>query len=122
APGRCVLALSASAPRPRKSSVSDEEVRCFQAGGQLSSRGSRSAMQINLIEIWHDMGFLVRCVVALLTVQAVCCVAVTIDRIVLLTRSSNRARAFAASVQSAMDAGAYESVLSDAALQRDNHL
>jgi biopolymer transport protein ExbB/TolQ len=79
-------------------------------------------MQINLIEIWHNMGFLVRCVVALLTVQAVCCVAVTIDRIILLTRSSSRARAFAASVQSAMDAGAYESVLSDAATQRDNHL
>jgi biopolymer transport protein ExbB/TolQ len=79
-------------------------------------------MQINLIEIWQGMGFLVRCVVALLTIQAVCCVAVTIDRIVLLSRSSNRAKAFAASIQAAMDAGAYDSVLSDAALHHDNHL
>jgi biopolymer transport protein ExbB/TolQ len=79
-------------------------------------------MQINLIEIWHNMGFLVRCVVALLTVQAVCCVAVTIDRILLLSRSSNRARTFAASVQSAMDAGAYDSVVADAAQHQDNHL
>lgn len=79
-------------------------------------------MQINLIEIWHNMGFLVRCVVALLTVQAICCVAVTIDRVVLLYRSSNRAKAFAASVQSAIDAGAYDSVAAEAAQQKDNHL
>jgi biopolymer transport protein ExbB/TolQ len=79
-------------------------------------------MQINLIEIWHNMGLLVRCVVALLTIQAICCVAVTIDRIVLLTRSSNRARMFAASVQAAMDAGAYDAVLADAAQHQDSHL
>jgi biopolymer transport protein ExbB/TolQ len=79
-------------------------------------------MQVNLIDIWHNMGFLVRCVVALLTMQAIGCVAVTIDRIVLLTRSSSRARTFAASVQSAMAAGAYQSVLGDAAQYQDNHL
>lgn len=79
-------------------------------------------MQINLIEIWHNMGLLVRCVVALLTVQAVCCVAVTIDRLVLLWRSSSRARTFAVSVQAAMDAGTYESVLADAGQHPDNHL
>jgi biopolymer transport protein ExbB/TolQ len=79
-------------------------------------------MQINLIEIWHNMGLLVRCVVALLTVQAVCCVAVTIDRVLLLSRSSSRARAFAASIQSAMDAGAYDTVAADAAQHQGNHL
>lgn len=79
-------------------------------------------MQVNLIEIWHNMGFLVRCVVLLLTTQAVGCVAVTIDRVVLLSRSSARAREFAASVQAAMEQGAYRSVLGDAALQKNNHL
>ena len=79
-------------------------------------------MQINLIEIWHNMGLLVRCVVALLSVQAVCCVAATIDRVLLLTRSAARARAFAVSVQSAMEAGAYEAVLAEAAQHRDTHL
>src|SRR5262245_42950143 len=79
-------------------------------------------MQVNLIEIWHNMGFLVRCVVLLLTVQAVGCVAVTIDRVVLLSRSASRARAFAASVQAAMEQGAYRSVLADAAQHQGNHL
>ena len=79
-------------------------------------------MQVNLIDIWHNMGFLVRAVVALLTIEAIGCVAVTIDRVVLLARSSSRARAFADSVQAAMAAGAYQSVLGDAALHPDNHL
>jgi biopolymer transport protein ExbB/TolQ len=72
-------------------------------------------MQINLLEIWRNMGLPVRCVVVLLTLQAVACVAVAIDRIVLLARSSSRARAFAVSVQSAMEGGAYKSVLAEAA-------
>lgn len=79
-------------------------------------------MQINLIEIWHNMGLLVRCVVALLTVQAVGCIAVTIDRLLLLSRSSGRARTFASSVQSAMDANDYDSVLAAIAQHPDNHL
>jgi biopolymer transport protein ExbB/TolQ len=72
-------------------------------------------MQINLLEIWRNMGLPVRCVVVLLTLQAVACVAVAIDRIVLLARSSSRARAFAVSVQSAMEGAAYKSVLAEAA-------
>jgi len=79
-------------------------------------------MQINLIEIWHNMGLLVRCVVTLLTAQAVCCIAVTIDRILLLSRSSKRAQAFAASVQSAMEANDYEAVLAESTRTSDNHL
>jgi biopolymer transport protein ExbB/TolQ len=78
-------------------------------------------MQINLLEIWHSMGLPVRCVVILLTLQAIACVAVVIDRAVLLARSGTQARAFAVSVQSAMEAGAYKSVLGDAQLYKGNH-
>ncbi len=79
-------------------------------------------MQVSLLEIWHNMGLPVRCVVVLLTLQAVACIAVAIDRIVLLSRSSARARAFAAGVQSDMERAAYRSVLEHAALYKSNHL
>jgi biopolymer transport protein ExbB/TolQ len=78
-------------------------------------------MQISLIELWHNMGLPVRCVVVLLTMQAVACMAVVLDRIVLLARSSARARKFALSVASAMEAGAYKSALADAAASKNNH-
>lgn len=79
-------------------------------------------MQISLVEIWHNMGLPVRCVVMLLTLQAVACIAVAIDRVVLLGRSSARARAFAAGIESDMERGAYKSVLEHAALYKTNHL
>jgi biopolymer transport protein ExbB/TolQ len=78
-------------------------------------------MQISLIELWRNMGLPVRCVVVLLTLQAVACIAVAIDRAVLLARSSSQARAFAASVESAMEKEAYESALQDASLYKDSH-
>ena len=71
-------------------------------------------MQISLIEIWRNMAFPVRCVVGLLTLQAIACIAVAIDRLVLLTRTASQARAFALGVQSAMEKGAYQAVLTDA--------
>jgi biopolymer transport protein ExbB/TolQ len=79
-------------------------------------------MQVSLLEIWHNMGLPVRCVVVLLTLQAVACIAVAIDRVVLLSRSSARARAFAAGVQSDMERAAYRSVLEHAPLYKTNHL
>lgn len=68
-------------------------------------------MQINLIELWHGMGLPVRCVVIVLSLQAIACVAVVIDRLLLLAASAGRARGFAASIQGAMQAGDYEQVL-----------
>src|SRR5262245_55623446 len=78
-------------------------------------------MHINLLEIWHNMGLPVRFVVLLLTIQAICCVAVVIDRAILLQRLNTQARTFALSVQTAMEAGAYKSVLGDAAAFKGNH-
>ncbi len=79
-------------------------------------------MQISLVEIWANMGLPVRCVAVLLTLQAVACIAVAIDRGILLMRSSARARAFAAGVRSDMERGSYKSVLEHAPLYKSNHL
>jgi biopolymer transport protein ExbB/TolQ len=79
-------------------------------------------MQINLMDLWHSMGLPVRCVVILLMVQAIACIAVTIDRIVLLYTSTVRARGFAAAVQSAMEAGAYRAVITEVPSHKPNPL
>jgi biopolymer transport protein ExbB/TolQ len=79
-------------------------------------------MEINLVELWSGMGFAVRMVVILLSVQAVACVAVLIDRIVLLTQSDKRAREFAATVKPAMEAREYERVAQAMGEIKSNHL
>jgi biopolymer transport protein ExbB/TolQ len=79
-------------------------------------------MQINLVELWHSMGLPVRIVVIGLTLQAIGCVAVVIDRLVLLSMSAARARTFAGSVQAAMEASDYEQVLVQANEVKPNHL
>src|SRR5690349_15888224 len=79
-------------------------------------------MRINFIELWANMGLPVRCVVLLLTAQAVACVAVVLDRLLVLLQSGARARAFAASAQSAMAAGDFQEVLAKAAAAKSNHL
>ncbi len=77
-------------------------------------------MQINLVELWHSMGLPVRCVVVLLTLQAIACVAVVIDRIVMLTTSAKRATAFASMVAGAMEAGAFPAALAEAQAHKAN--
>ena len=79
-------------------------------------------MRINLIELWANMGLPVRCVVLLLTAQAVACVAVVLDRLLVLTQSAARARAFTSSVQAAMEAADFKQVLAKAAAAKSNHL
>jgi biopolymer transport protein ExbB/TolQ len=79
-------------------------------------------MQISLLEIWGNMGLPVRCVVVLLTLQAVACVAVAIDRVVLLARSAAQARAFAVGAQSAIEGGAYNAALEVALEYKGNPL
>jgi biopolymer transport protein ExbB/TolQ len=68
-------------------------------------------MQINLVELWINMGLPVKCVVLLLTVQAVLCVAVVLDRLYVLSQSNARARTFAVGAQKAMESGDYDKVL-----------
>lgn len=79
-------------------------------------------MQINLLELWHSMGLPVHCVVILLTIQAIGCVAVVFDRVLLLTLSKKRAQQFAVAVQPAMEAGAYQAVLAETQGHPNNHL
>jgi len=52
-------------------------------------------MDMNLIEIWSNMNNLVRSVVLLLTVEALACITVVIDRTIMLWVSRRRSRHFA---------------------------
>jgi biopolymer transport protein ExbB/TolQ len=79
-------------------------------------------MEINLVELWANMGLPVKLVVIVLTLQAMACLAVLIDRVVLVTQSSRRARAFATAAQAAMEAGDYERVLALTSEAESNHL
>jgi biopolymer transport protein ExbB/biopolymer transport protein TolQ len=79
-------------------------------------------MEINLVELWSSMGLPVRMVVILLSMQAVACIAVTIDRVLLLRQSTQRAHAFAGQLQPAIEAGEYDRALSLADGTQANHL
>jgi biopolymer transport protein ExbB/TolQ len=79
-------------------------------------------MEINFSELWHNMGFPVRAVVAVLTLQAVACVAVMIDRLIMLTQSNARARGFASELQPALEGEGFEHALQLAENAQTNHL
>jgi biopolymer transport protein ExbB/TolQ len=79
-------------------------------------------MEINLWELWGHMGLPVKAVVIALSIQAIACVAVVFDRVMLLTQSAKRARQFAAVVQPSMDARNYQQVLVSLADVPSNHL
>ena len=53
-------------------------------------------MEMDLLHMWANMNNLVRGVVVVLTLQALFCIYVVVDRIILLTLSGARSRAFAA--------------------------
>jgi biopolymer transport protein ExbB/biopolymer transport protein TolQ len=68
------------------------------------------------------MGLPVRVVVILLSIQAIACIAVTVDRLVLLTQSAKRAQAASTQLHPAIESGDYDKAL---ALMREgqaNHL
>jgi biopolymer transport protein TolQ len=79
-------------------------------------------MEISLAELWGHMGLPIKMVVVVLFIQAIGCVAVVIDRMILLTQSGKRAREFATVVQPAMEAGNYEQVLVSMTDVKPNHL
>ncbi|MCS6797769.1 MAG: MotA/TolQ/ExbB proton channel family protein [Myxococcota bacterium] len=79
-------------------------------------------MEINLVEIWQAMGLPVRLVVIVLTIQAVACIAVAIDRIVLLARSGAASRRFAAEATPLFEAGRLDEVLALASRSHGSHL
>ena len=79
-------------------------------------------MEINLWELWGHMGLPVRVVVIALSLQAMACVAVVFDRILLLKQSADRARDFAGLAGPAMEAGNYPQVLANISEIKPNHL
>src|SRR5688500_14290215 len=79
-------------------------------------------MEINLWELWGHMGFTVKCVVIALSIQAIACVAVVADRVLLLTQSGKRARQLAQLIQPAMEGRNYHQVLANIAELPSNHL
>ncbi|MET0386597.1 MAG: MotA/TolQ/ExbB proton channel family protein [Polyangiales bacterium] len=79
-------------------------------------------MEINFLELWARMGFPVRAVVCVLTLQALGCVAVVIDRVIVLLSSRQKARTFAGKVQGAVDSEHYDQALQIANQQKGDHL
>jgi biopolymer transport protein ExbB/biopolymer transport protein TolQ len=79
-------------------------------------------MELDLIQLWANMGGLVRAVVVFLTIQALACIAVVIDRIILLYTSGRRSRAFAREAGSALARGEYPRALELAKQHEGSHL
>jgi biopolymer transport protein ExbB/TolQ len=79
-------------------------------------------MGINLLELWSSMGLPIRGVVILLTIQAVACIAVIVDRLLLLIQASKRAAAAAASLQAALESAQYDKALLAMHHAKPNHL
>jgi biopolymer transport protein ExbB/TolQ len=67
-------------------------------------------VDINLVEMWNGMGLPVRGVVILLTLQAIACIGVVVDRLIMLALSQGRSRKFSQQAAGrsggALDAGA----------------
>lgn len=57
-------------------------------------------MEINLIEMWNGMGIPVRCVVVLLTIQAIACIGVIVDRLIMINLSHAKSRKFGEQAES----------------------
>src|SRR5262245_32036356 len=87
-----------------------------------SEREGRKKMNLNLIEIWHGMNNLVRGVVLVLTLQALGCIAVTVDRLLMLVISYRRGRKFAKKAGPLLARGDYEGALAIAREHRGSDL
>lgn len=79
-------------------------------------------MDLNLVEMWSHMGLPVRLVVLVLTIQAIACIAATIDRLILLTTSARRSREFAAKAAKLLEQGEHDEVLALANKTKGSHL
>jgi biopolymer transport protein ExbB/TolQ len=79
-------------------------------------------MELELLEMWAGMGTPVKAVVIFLTLQAVACIAVVIDRLIMLQISMSRSRRFAIEAQRMMEAGDYEGVVALAQKIKGSHL
>lgn len=79
-------------------------------------------MEMNLIEIWSGMSNLVRAVVIVLTTQALACIYVVIDRLILLVTAYRQGRKFAKQAGPVLAKGDYTGALEIAKEHRGAHL
>ncbi len=79
-------------------------------------------MHFNLVELWHGMNTLVRVVVIALTIQAMACLAVTVDRIILLIGAYRKGRKFARAAGPMLAAGNLQGALELARQDKESHL
>lgn len=79
-------------------------------------------MNLNLLELWSEMGLPVRCVVIMLTMQAVLSIAVVIDRLLMLMRSRAASKEFVTKVRADLDQGRMERALEGASQAAGSHL
>jgi biopolymer transport protein ExbB/TolQ len=79
-------------------------------------------MEINFLELWERMGTPVRAVVIVLTLQALACVTVVIDRLLVMFQSSAKARSFVEQVQPALERRNFAQALALADEIKGSHL
>lgn len=79
-------------------------------------------MNINLLELWNEMGLPVKVVVVVLTLQAIASLAVAVDRLILLFRSGAASREFAAKASGLMDRDDYVGLFDESAKASGSHL
>ena len=79
-------------------------------------------MHFNLIELWGGMNNLVRLVVVVLTIQALACMAVTVDRIILLIGAYRKGRRFARKAGPVLASGDLQGALTLARSDGGSHL
>lgn len=79
-------------------------------------------MNINLLELWTEMGLPVKLVVVVLTLQAVASLAVAVDRLILLARSGAASRTFAGKAGPLMDRGDFVALHEEASRAKGSHL
>ena len=79
-------------------------------------------MDMDVVHLWGSMNNLVRGVVVVLTLQAVSCIAVVVDRLILLFMSARKSRAFAKAAGRKLAAGDHEAVVAIAKENQGRHL
>jgi biopolymer transport protein ExbB/TolQ len=79
-------------------------------------------MHFNLLEMWGGMNNMVRMVVIVLTIQALACMAVTVDRIILLIGAYRRGRRFARKAGPVLASGDLQGALTLAREDQSSHL
>jgi biopolymer transport protein ExbB/TolQ len=75
-------------------------------------------MEINLVETWHAMNNLVRGVVIVLTLQALACISVAVDRLLMLALAYRKGRRFARGVGPLLSSGDYQGAVELAAARK----